>query len=179
KTSSNLIMVIIGGVGSVVGFSIGGFIAQKIGRKWTIVSGLVISLVSLVLWYIFQSVFVPVKPASGNNPFPWYLFLVWGVKGFGMSLVHLNSFPMVVELCSKKKVGQFTGYYYASSMAAQTITPTLVGLLLLSEGISWSFLPIYAIVATSISLIIFCFVKNVKTSKTKIKTGLEAIGDED
>ena len=172
-------MTIVGGVGSVLGFALGGFIAQKIGRKWTIVSGLVISLVSLVLWYIFQSVFVPVKPASGYNTFPWYLFLVWGVKGFGMSLVHLNSFPMVVELCSKKKVGQFTGYYYASSMAAQTITPTLVGLLLLSEGISWSFLPIYAIVATSISLIIFCFVKNVKTSKTKIKTGLEAIGDED
>ena len=172
-------MTIVGGVGSVLGFALGGFIAQKIGRKWTIVSGLVVSLVSLVLWYIFQSVFVPVKPASGYNTFPWYLFLVWGVKGFGMSLVHLNSFPMVVELCSKKKVGQFTGYYYASSMAAQTITPTLVGLLLLSEGISWSFLPIYAIVATSISLIIFCFVKNVKTSKTKIKTGLEAIGDED
>jgi MFS-type transporter involved in bile tolerance (Atg22 family) len=86
---------------------------------------------------------------------------------------------MVVELCSKKKVGQFTGYYYASSMAAQTVTPTLLGLLLLSENINWSFLPIYAIMATSISLAIFIFVKNVKTKKTEIKTGLEAIGDED
>jgi MFS family permease len=107
------------------------------------------------------------------------LIVIWVINGFCFSLVHTNSFPMVVELCPSSKIGQFTGYYYASSMAAQTITPTLVGLLLLSEGISWSFLPIYAIVATSISLIIFCFVKNVKTSKTKIKTGLEAIGDED
>ena len=172
-------MTIVGGVGSVLGFAFGGFVAQKIGRKWTIVSGLVISLVSLVLWYIFQSAFVPVKPASGYNSFPWYLFLVWWIKGLGMSLVHLNSFPMVVELCSKKKVGQFTGYYYASSMAAQTITPTLVGLLLLAKGINWSFLPIYAIIATSLALVIFCFVKNVKTDKTKIKTGLEAIGDDD
>ena len=64
-------------------------------------------------------------------------------------------------------------------MAAQTVTPTLLGLLLLSENINWSFLPIYAIIATSISLAIFIFVKNVKTKKTEIKTGLEALGDED
>jgi MFS family permease len=180
KTSSNLIMVIIGGVGSVVGFSIGGFIAQKIGRKWTVVSGLLVTLISLIAWAIFQNTMpLGAMDADGFRAFPWYLYLVWGLKGFGMSLVHLNSFPMVVELCSKKKVGQFTGYYYASSMAAQTVTPTLLGLLLLSENINWSFLPIYAIMATSISLAIFFFVKNVKTKKTEIKTGLEALGDED
>jgi len=180
KTSSNLIMVIIGGVGSVVGFSIGGFIAQKIGRKWTVVSGLLVTVISLIAWAIFQNTMpLGAMDADGFRAFPWYLYLVWGLKGFGMSLVHLNSFPMVVELCSKKKVGQFTGYYYASSMAAQTVTPTLLGLLLLSENINWSFLPIYAIMATSISLAIFIFVKNVKTKKTEIKTGLEAIGDED
>ena len=180
KTSSNLIMVIIGGVGSVVGFSIGGFIAQKIGRKWTVVSGLLVTVISLIAWAIFQNTMpLGAMDAEGFRAFPWYLYLVWGLKGFGMSLVHLNSFPMVVELCSKKKVGQFTGYYYASSMAAQTVTPTLLGLLLLSENINWSFLPIYAIIATSISLAIFLFVKNVKTKKTEIKTGLEALGDED
>lgn len=180
KTSSNLIMVIIGGVGSVVGFSIGGFIAQKIGRKWTVVSGLLVTVISLIAWFIFQNTMpLGAMDADGFRAFPWYLYLVWGLKGFGMSLVHLNSFPMVVELCSKKKVGQFTGYYYASSMAAQTVTPTLLGLLLLSENINWSFLPIYAIIATSISLAIFIFVKNVKTKKTEIKTGLEALGDED
>lgn len=180
KSSSNLIMVIIGGVGSVVGFSIGGFIAQKFGRKWTVVAGLSITVVSLIAWVIFQNTMpLGAMDKEGFRAFPWYLYLVWGLKGFGMSLVHLNSFPMVVELCSKKKVGQFTGYYYASSMAAQTVTPTLLGLLLLNEGINWSFLPIYAIIATSISLVIFIFVKNVKTKKTEIKTGLEAIGDDD
>ena len=37
-------------------------------------------------------------------------------KGLGMSLVHVNSYPMVVELCSNKKIGRFTGLYYASSI---------------------------------------------------------------
>ena len=181
KTSSNMIMVIIGGAGSVIGFSIGGFIAGKIGRKWTIVIGLGITLLGLISWLLFQNLLGKGAyiASTGFYAFPWYLYLVWGLKGFGMSLVHLNSFPMVVELCSKKKVGQFTGYYYASSMAAQTVTPTLLGLLLRADNIDWSFLPIYAIIATAISLIIFFFVKNVKTNKVAIATGLEGLGLED
>jgi maltose/moltooligosaccharide transporter len=86
---------------------------------------------------------------------------------------------MVVELCSKKKVGQFTGYYYMASMAAQTVTPMLLGLLLRADNINWSFLPIYAVIATSISLTIFIFVKNVKSVKVKDKKGLEGLGADD
>jgi len=182
SSASNMIMTIIGGVGSVVGFGIGGFIAAKIGRKWTVTSGLILSLLGLILWLICEFAFGKgtYNASTGYFSFPWYLYLIWGFKGFGMSLVHLNSFPMVVELCSKKKVGQFTGYYYMASMGAQTVTPVLLGLLLRAEGIDWSFLPIYAIIATSISLTIFLFVKNVKTTKTGFKKGLEGLGaDED
>lgn len=181
SSASNSIMTIIGGVGSVVGFAIGGIIASKIGRKWTIVSGLALTLVGLISWLCLQN-FVgkgTFKPNTGYYAFPWYLYVVWGLKGFGMSLVHLNSFPMVVELCSKKKVGQFTGYYYMASMGAQTITPTLLGLFLLNDNLDWGFLPVYAIIALSISFVIFIFVKNVKTTKTTFKKGLEAIGDDD
>ena len=181
SSASNSIMTIIGGVGSVVGFAIGGIIASKIGRKWTIVSGLALTLVGLISWLCLQN-FVgkgAFNPNTGYYAFPWYLYVVWGLKGFGMSLVHLNSFPMVVELCSKKKVGQFTGYYYMASMGAQTITPTLLGLLLLNDNLDWGFLPVYAIIALSISFVIFIFVKNVKTTKTTFKKGLEAIGDDD
>jgi len=182
SSASNMIMTIIGGAGAVIGFGIGGFIAAKIGRKWTITSGLIISLLGLVLWLICEFAVGkgPINPNTGYYNFPWYLYLIWGFKGFGMSLVHLNSFPMVVELCSKKKVGQFTGYYYMASMAAQTVTPVLLGLLLLDQNINWSFLPIYALIASTLSLGIFLFVKNVKTKKTSFKKGLEGIGaDED
>ena len=96
-----------------------------------------------------------------------------------MSLVHVNSFPMVVELCSSKKIGAFTGYYYASSMAAQTITPIALGTLLLHPDLDFGFLPVYAAVCLVISLIVFSFVKNVKSKKTKIATGLEAFDQED
>ncbi|MCR5078457.1 MAG: MFS transporter, partial [Bacilli bacterium] len=131
RSASNMIMTLIGGVGSVIGFAIGGFIADKLGRKWTVVSGLGLTVLAYVTWIIFQSITKVTLPATGTyNDFPIYLYIVWAFKGFGMSLVHLNSFPMVVELCSKKKIGQFTGYYYMASMSAQTITPVLLGLLL-------------------------------------------------
>lgn len=177
SSSSNMINTIVGGVGSVLGFAIGGFIADKIGRKYTIFSGLALSLLSYLFWIIMN--YTVLKGAAGSGSFPISIYIVWLIKGFGMSLVHLNSFPMVVELCNAKKIGAFTGYYYASSMAAQTITPIALGTFLLNENISFSFLPLYATVCLSISIIIFLFVKNVKTNKTKIAKGLEGIGAED
>ena len=182
RSSGNMIMTIIGGVGSVVGFAIGGLVADKIGRKWSIVAGLGLTLFGLVFWSIAQSAIGKgaFNTETGYYGFPWYLYVVWGLKGFGMSLVHINSFPMVVELCSKKKIGQFTGYYYMASMAAQTVTPMLLGLLLRSSDIHWNFLPFYAIIATTTAVVIFVFVKNIKNARTKNVKGLEALGqDED
>lgn len=171
-TQGAMINTIVGGVGSVLGFAIGGIIAGKIGRKYTIVSGLSLALAASLVWVIC-SYTIPVKQVTGSavNPFPIYLYIVWFFKGLGMSLVHVNSFPMVVELCSSKKIGKFTGYYYASSMAAQTITPILVGLLILIPGFGFSFLPIYALACLCLSLIVFMFVKNVHRKSSKIVEG--------
>ena len=179
QTSSNMINTIVGGVGSVVGFLIGGILAGKIGRKWTIMSGLGLTTVALFVWLIL-SLSIPVTiPEEGYNSFPIYLYFIWAIKGFGMSLVHVNSYPMVVELCSSKKVGRFTGFYYASSMAAQTITPVALGSLLLLESFSFQLLPVYALVLVAVAAIIFMFVKNIKIKKEKVKKGLEALDVDD
>ena len=177
STASNMINTIMGGVGSVIGFAIGGFIAAKIGRKWTIFGGLGLSLLAYVVWIIGTFTFL--KGAAGSGNFPPIIWVIWFIKGFGMSLVHLNSFPMVVELCNSKKIGAFTGYYYASSMAAQTITPVALGSLLLVEGFNWGYLPVYAAACLVVSIVIFFFVKSIKSQKVKNATGLEALGQDD
>ena len=177
STASNMVNTIMGGVGSVLGFAIGGFIAQKIGRKWTIFGGLGLSLVAYIIWIIGTFTFL--KASIGSGDFPKIIWAIWFIKGFGMSLVHLNSFPMVVELCNSKKIGAFTGYYYAASMAAQTITPVALGSLLLIESFNWGYLPVYAAVCLVISLVIFFFVKSIKSNKVKNATGLEALGQDD
>lgn len=176
STSSNMVNTIVGGVGSVVGFALGGVIASKIGRKWSILSGLVLTISSYVLW---TALTFGVGGLAGSGTFPWWIWIIWFIKGFGMSLVHVNSFPMVVELCPNSKIGRFTGYYYAASMAAQTITPIALGSLLMVEGFGWEYLPVYALACAILSAVVFIFVKNVKSTKTTFKKGLEALDADD
>ena len=98
---------------------------------------------------------------------------------FGMALVHNCSFPMVVELCSSKKIGKFTGYYYTASMSAQTVTPILLGFLFDMTG-AWRALPIYACVMTTLSAIVFIsLVKNIKAKKVANVVGIEALDSGD
>lgn len=170
STASAMVNTIVGGVGSVLGFALGGMIASKIGRKWTLFGGLGLSLLAYVTWIILTF-----TVGAKEGEFPIWLYVIWFAKGFGMSLVHVNSFPMVVELCPNSKIGRYTGYYYASSMAAQTITPVALGALLLIPSLSWAYLPVYGAICLLISAVVFFFVKNVKTVKTSFKKGLEAL----
>ena len=167
------ILTIVGGVASVAGFALGGIIAGKIGRKWTLFGGLGLTLAAYAVWIILT---FTIGVGEGKEA-PIWLYPLFVLKGFGMSLVHVNSFPMVVELCNSKKIGRFTGYYYASSMAAQTITPVAFGALLLVPSFDWYLLPIYAACCIAVSALVFFFVKNVKNTKTQLTSGLEGIGN--
>ncbi len=176
KSSSNMINTIVGGVGSVIGFAVGGIIAGKLGRKWTIIGGLSLTLTAYLIWAIFN--FTLDHFAQGSGEFPLFLYFIWFFKGFGMSLVHVNSYPMVVELCNSKKIGRYTGYYYAASMAAQTITPIALGALMLIPNFTFSILPIYALICLAGALAVFFFIKNVKSLKTSFKKGLESMDND-
>ena len=174
NTSYAMVNTIIGGVGSVAGFAVGGIIASKIGRKWTVVGGLALTVLGYALWALLT---FAIPGLAGSGSFPVWLYGVWFLKGLGMSLVHVNSFPMVVELCPNSKIGQFTGYYYASSMAAQTITPIALGALLFAPSFGWEFVPVYGLACVTVSLVLFLFMKNVKNKKTTFSKGLEGIGE--
>ena len=174
SSSSTMILTIAGGVASVVGFAIAGGIAEKIGRKWTITAGLCVTFVALLLM-CFAAPTNVVVGKNGEFAFPAMLYAVWVIKGFGMALVHNCSFPMVVELCSSKKIGQFTGYYYSASMSAQTVTPILLGYIF-NVTLAWRALPVYATVLIACSAVVFTLlVKNIKAAKVQNVVGIEAL----
>ena len=179
-SSATMILTILGGLASVIGFAIAGGIAEKIGRKWTISTGLMITFVGLiVMCFVRPTNLVKAGSAHGEFTFPVLLYAVWVLKGFGMALVHNCSFPMVVELCSSKKIGKFTGFYYAASMSAQTVTPILLGLVL-KAAMAWRALPVYACILTLLSCTVFTsLVKNIKAGKVANVTGIEALGADD
>ena len=178
SSSATMILTILGGLASVLGFAIAGGIADRIGRKWTISTGLAITFLGLIVMCFVA----PTGRAVGERgefAFPTLLYAVWILKGFGMALVHNCSFPMVVELCSSRKIGQFTGYYYAASMSAQTITPVLLGLVL-NATLAWQTLPVYAAILTALSFFVFtALVKNIRVSRVANVSGLEALGADD
>ena len=177
SSSYTSILIIVSGAASVAGFAVAGIIADKAGRKWTISAGLLITFVGLLVM-MFVSPTGNVVGDNGEYAFPALIYVVGLLRGFGMALVHNCSFPMVVELCTSKKIGKFTGYYYTSSMAAQTITPILLGFILTKTG-AWNVLPIYTAVLIALSFIVFTLlVKNIRADKVENAKGLEAFADE-
>ena len=177
-SSATMILTLGGGLASAVGFLVAGGIAEKIGRKWTVCIGLILSFLATLVMIVVRPT-GNVVGEHGEYAFPTILFGVWAVKGFGMALVHNCSFPMVVELCTSKKIGKFTGYYYAASMSAQTVTPVLLGLIFMRTG-AWGVLPIYSSVLTALSALVFiCLVKNIRIRKVAAVSGLEAFAEDD
>ena len=174
SSGATMILTLGGGLASAVGFLIAGGIAEKIGRKWTVSCGLLLSVLATLIM-IFVHPTGKVVGEHGEFSFPAILFGVWALKGFGMALVHNCSFPMVVELCSSRKIGKFTGYYYAASMSAQTITPVLLGLVF-KVTLAWRALPVYACILFVLSGAVFtALVKNIKAKKLENVHGLEAL----
>ncbi len=177
SSGATMILTLGGGLASAVGFMIAGGIAEKIGRKWTVSCGLLISFLALLIMILVR----PTGNAVGEHgefSFPSILYVVWALKGFGMALVHNCSFPMVVELCTSKNIGKFTGYYYAASMSAQTVTPVLLGLIFMKTG-AWGALPVYSSVLIFLSALVFIIlVRNIVARKAANVTGLEALGED-
>ena len=181
KSSGTMLLTIVGGVASVGGFAIAGFIADKIGRKWTITLGLGITILGMIIMCLFVRPTGILKEGAANGEFtiPMLIYVVWLFKGFGMALVHNCSFPMVVELSTGKTIGKFTGFYYAASMSAQTITPILLGLIFMKSQV-WIALPIYAVILYALACVVFgILVKNIKAKKVENVKGLEALGGDD
>ena len=83
---------------------------------------------------------------------------------------------MVVEMCSGKDIGKFTGYYYTFSMSAQSITPILAGWIMNNFGYQWLF-P-YAAFFVACAFFTMRMVRH-GDAKVEAKKGLEAFDVEE
>lgn len=156
KTDSWSLGTIIMTVFSILTFVPAGNLTSKIGRKRIIQIGLGCIIFSLGI-------------ASFIKSFNFILMFCFALCGIGWAMVNVASYPMVVELASNSKNGKYTGYYYTSSMIAQSITPCCIGLLL--GKIGWKYFFIYSFVFMIVALIVFSFVSN--NQKYQSKKGLE------
>ncbi|SEK17812.1 Na+/melibiose symporter [Pseudobutyrivibrio ruminis] len=153
--------------GAIVFFIPSGIVASKMGRKKTILLGIVILGGSFFAGFIFTLIHPSFSPL---------LYVLFACVGIGWAFINVNSLPMVVEMCKGSDIGKFTGYYYTFSMAAQIVTPIVAGWLLLHVGYITLF-P-YATVFAIMAFITMMFVKH-GDGNVEAKRGLEAFEDMD
>ena len=141
-----------------------GMISAKVGRKKTIMGGLVLMLISF-----FAAIFFTEYHAVINRG--------CALIGMGWAAVSVNSLPMVVEMCSSEDVGKYTGLYYTFSMSAQIVTPILSGAFL--QYVSYRTLFPYACVFTVAAMITMSMVHHGDNKPERKKNLLENFDVED
>lgn len=134
-----------------------GFISTAIGRKKTIIIGIIMMSIS----YFFGFLFKEYSPLIN---------VVFAFTGIGWASINVNSYPMVVEMSKSSDVGKYTGLYYTFSMAAQIFTPVLSGALL---EISYRTLFPYSVVFSLLSLCTMVMVKHGDSKPLKKSSALE------
>ena len=155
--------LIIAQAAAIVSYLPVGFIASKAGRKKTILAG-VVMLTTAFSVAAFLNAESPTRLMNA----------MFALAGIAWATINVNSFPMVVEMCSGGDVGKYTGFYYTASMAAQVATPMLSGLLMDRFGMHVLF-P-YAAVFTTLAFVTMLFVRH-GDSKPQAKIGLEALDE--
>ena len=142
-----------------------GMIASKIGRKKTIMGGVV----------MLAGAFGIAACMRADSP-TIVMNILFAMAGIGWANINVNSFPMVVEMCSGADIGKYTGFYYTASMAAQIATPMLSGVLMDKMGMTVLF-P-YAAIFAALAFVTMSMVKH-GDAKVEAKTGLDAFDIDD
>lgn len=151
--------------GAIISYIPIGSLAHKIGRKRTIMIGIVMLASCFAAGYFLTTAFSSINAI---------MFVVFALVGFAWAAINVNSLPMVVEMCRGSDIGKFTGYYYTASMAAQVVTPILAGFLM--RSISYKVLFPYAAIFVLLSFMTMTQVKHGDAAP-EVKHGLEAFED--
>ena len=151
--------------GAIVSYIPIGNIASKIGRKKTIMMGIILLSVMFFAGFILTNIFKTIN---------FVMYICFALVGFAWAAINVNSLPMVVEMCKGSDIGKFTGYYYTASMAAQIVTPILAGTLM--RLISYKILFVYSAFFVLMSFVTMTQVKH-GDQKVEAKKGLEAFED--
>lgn len=152
---------------AIVSYLPAGIVASKFGRKKTILAGVFLLACAFGAAYFMNS----------NSP-EMLMNVLFALAGIGWATINVNSFPMVVELCSGGDIGKYTGFYYTASMSAQIATPMLSGFLMDLDGVGMKVLFPYAAVFVALAFITMLMVKH-GDGKPVAKKGIEALDIDD
>lgn len=141
-----------------------GFLASRIGRKKTIMGGVVL----MAVCYLAATFVMEYHPVIN---------IAFALIGVAWASINVNSYPMIVAMSKGADIGKFTGTYYTFSMAAQIMTPILSGILL--ENVAYTTLFPYAFVFSVLAFLTMTQVRHGDVKAEKKKSLLENFDVED
>ena len=141
-----------------------GFLASRIGRKMTIMGGVVL----MAACYLAATFVMEYHPVIN---------IAFALIGVAWAAINVNSYPMIVAMSKGADIGKFTGTYYTFSMAAQIMTPILSGILL--ENVAYTTLFPYAFGFSILALITMTQVRHGDVKAEKKASLLENFDVED
>ena len=150
---------------AIVAYIPAGNIASRIGRRKTILAGVVMLTTAFGCAAFMRSS----SPTLVMN-------ILFALAGVAWATINVNSFPMVVEMCSGADIGKYTGFYYTASMTAQIATPMLSGFLMDHMGMTVLF-P-YAAIFVALAFVTMFMVKHGDTKITAKKAQKTFAGEE-
>ncbi len=157
--------LLLANVAAIIAYLPVGMIASKIGRKKTILAGIVM---------LFTAFFIGCFMTASSPS--WLMSCMFCLAGVAWATINVNSFPMVVEMCTGADVGKYTGFYYTASMAAQSLTPTISGIFM--DKVAMTSLFPYASIFVGLAFFTMLFVKHGDSKPTAAK-GIEALAEMD
>jgi MFS family permease len=149
-----------------------GIIAKKIGRKKTMMIGLIGLIAVMIPIVIFSLVPIPgLRTLVTFLPFNWtWEIIIDGILLFlgGMfwAFVNVNSIVVVWEIAGTARLGTYTGLYYFFSALAAITSPFIFGALKDVIGVKYVFL--YAVGFFVLALVCTLFIKTTGTEADEI-----------
>jgi MFS family permease len=139
---------------------VAGMIGGKIGRRKTIMSGILLLGMLIGIMYvlppaILTSVLTKL-PILGTIPVI-SLFLM--AAGIAWALININSLPMVVDLVEDARIGTYTGLYYLFSTLAAIAGPNINGWIVQLTGKNYNSIMLVAPVFMLVALLLMIGVR--------------------
>ena len=135
-----------------------GKMGKKIGRKKTILIGLVVFMAVFLLYVLTQ-----------NMTLIWVALVLGGAANM---FITVNTLPLVLDIGGIEKVGTFTGYYYTATFSAQIASPIIYGIVRMFTG-SYMSLFVYSPIMFILSILCILFVKHGEAVPQEIVDKIE------
>jgi maltose/moltooligosaccharide transporter len=116
-----------------------GYIGARIGRRFTILIGIVGLSACMLAMYLLPVemllIHVTKLPVLGEVP---VIGLILMLAGSSWALINVNSLPMVVDMTDNVRIGTYTGLYYLFSGLAAIAGPNINGWVVALTGNNYS-----------------------------------------